>query len=275
MGSTFTLRLPTEVINSEVIEFIDKDVIKNKKIAILNNIIECQDTVLLLKQYLHDFGIESILLLDTYQEDGYDLLFFIPDDEYNEAIVETQKLAIAILKQDTLILAQREHISSLHTPFVPKVIVEVFKKVCSKSVVTQSYTENTMDEEIQFKGHILVAEDNVTNQMLIKLLLTDYGLTFAIANDGVEAVELFKKYKFNMVLMDENMPNQNGIEAMLEIKEYEKKNSLSSIPIIALTANALQSDQEKFKAIGMDGFVAKPIDNKILENELSKYLKII
>ena len=275
IGSIFTLTLPTKVINSEVIEFIDKDIIKNRKIAILNNNIESQDTVLLLKQYLHDFGIESILLLDTYQENGYDLLFFIPDDEYNEMIVENQKLAIALLKEDTIILADREHIHPLHTPFVPKVIVEIFKKVYSQSVAPKSNIEITMIEEIQFNAHLLVVEDNVTNQMLIKLLLTDYGITFAIANDGVEAVELFKKYKFDMVLMDENMPNKNGIEAMLEIKEYEKQNSLSSIPIIALTANALQSDQDKFKAVGMDGFVPKPIDNKILESELKKYLKVI
>lgn len=69
-----------------------------------------------------------------------------------------------------------------------------------------------------------------------------------------------------------NMPNKNGIEAMLDIKAYEKENDLVMTPIIALTANALEVDKQRFKKIGMDGFIAKPIEIKALETELRKYL---
>ena len=101
----------------------------------------------------------------------------------------------------------------------------------------------------------------------------DYEIDFEIANDGVEAVEMYKKAKYDLILMDENMPNLNGLGAMEQIKEYEKENNLEKTPIVALTANALKSDVEKFLAAGMDGFVAKPIDTTLLEAELSKYLK--
>ena len=69
------------------------------------------------------------------------------------------------------------------------------------------------------------------------------------------------------------MPNKNGIEAMIDIKAYEKENSLLSTPIVAFTANALESDRKRFIEAGMDGFLAKPIDNSALEKELAKYLK--
>ena len=101
----------------------------------------------------------------------------------------------------------------------------------------------------------------------------DYDVDFEIANDGVEAVAMFKKGEFDMVLMDENMPNMNGLEAMAQIKAYEKEKNLEVTPIIALTASALDTDREMFLKAGMDGFIAKPIDNKMLEKELAKYLK--
>ena len=103
--------------------------------------------------------------------------------------------------------------------------------------------------------------------------MMDYGIDFTLANDGEEAVEKFKEGNFDMVLMDENMPNMNGIEAMKQIKAYEKEKNLQTTPIIALTASALEADKKMFLSEGMDGFVAKPIENKMLEAELDKYLK--
>ena len=109
--------------------------------------------------------------------------------------------------------------------------------------------------------------------MLVKLILMDYELSFDIANNGLEAVAMYKKGKYDLILMDENMPELNGLGAMEQIKDYEKENNLKKTPIVALTANALKSDVEKFLGAGMDGFVSKPIDTSLLEIELSKYLK--
>lgn len=131
---------------------------------------------------------------------------------------------------------------------------------------SQSSQEDTDDSLI---GHILIVEDNKTNQMLVKILIEDFGLTCDIANDGLEAVAIYQPQKHQVVLMDENMPNMNGIEAMLTIREKYKE---KTTPIIALTANAMQGDRERFLNLGMDGYISKPIDEKQLYETLKEFL---
>ena len=139
-------------------------------------------------------------------------------------------------------------------------------------VVTDSIEIDNEDNQIDAldfsEKKILIAEDNKTNQMLVELILDDMDIEVAIANDGVEALEMFKKDKFDMVLMDINMPNKNGIEAMIDIKDYEQ--SLKT-PIIALTANAVSGDKEKYLDLGFDDYIAKPIENEELVRVLQKY----
>lgn len=121
-------------------------------------------------------------------------------------------------------------------------------------------------------GNILVVEDNKSNQIFIKVVLKKMGLMYDIANDGVEAVDIFKKNKYDVILMDENMPNLNGIEATKQILNIEKKNNLKHTPIIALTANALKGDRERFLKSGMDEYIAKPVNQKNLNKFLYKIL---
>jgi len=123
------------------------------------------------------------------------------------------------------------------------------------------------------EGEILVVEDNKSNQMFMKVILKNMGLKFDIAQDGQEAVNMFNKNKYDAILMDENMPNMNGIEATKQIINIEQSRQLPHTPIVALTANALKGDRERFLAAGMDEYLAKPIDKKKLNKILSKYLK--
>lgn len=120
------------------------------------------------------------------------------------------------------------------------------------------------------RGKLLVAEDNKTNQLLIKLLLEDLGLKCDIANDGQEAFEIYDPDIHHLILMDENMPNLSGIEAMHRIKEKHKDRCG---PIIALTANAMKGDKERFIEEGMDGYLAKPIDEDELYRVLRQFLE--
>jgi len=115
--------------------------------------------------------------------------------------------------------------------------------------------------------HVLVAEDNKTNQMLIELILQDYDLNVTLSDDGIQAEEAFKKEEFDLVLMDINMPHQNGVETMKAIKRYE-----TTTPIVALTANAVSGDKERYLEEGFDGYLTKPIDYKRLQDVLIKYL---
>ena len=146
---------------------------------------------------------------------------------------------------------------------------------CQNQSTKQSIEIQSDEEEQskQYDGNILVAEDNKTNQVLMKLILDDYGLRYTIANDGLEAVNAFKNSSFDIVLMDESMPNMTGSEALLKIREYEAQNNLSNTPVIALTANVLKSERDKFITIGMNDFLAKPLDTIELERVLDKFLK--
>ncbi len=125
------------------------------------------------------------------------------------------------------------------------------------------------DTFTKMDGYVLIVEDNKANQMLMKLLLIDFELEYAIANDGLEAVMAVEKEKFDLILMDENMPNMNGIEATKKIRQLE---SSKEIPIIAVTANALKGDKEKFLEAGMNDYLSKPIDADKLKQILRKYL---
>ena len=124
-----------------------------------------------------------------------------------------------------------------------------------------------------FNGNILVVEDNKANQMFMKVLLKKMNLKFDIVNDGLEALEQFKINKYNIIFMDENMPNMNGIEATKQILEIENIYQLLHTPIIALTANSLKGDRERFLENGMDEYLAKPINKDKLIEMLVKFLK--
>ncbi len=107
---------------------------------------------------------------------------------------------------------------------------------------------------------VLVAEDNPINQKLIRTTLQQFGADVTLASNGEEAFELRKQNEYDMIFMDIQMPVMNGMEATQEILHYEQVNHLNHIPIIALTANALTGDREKYIEAGMDNYIPKPIN---------------
>ncbi|MGI9515476.1 MAG: response regulator, partial [Pirellulaceae bacterium] len=114
---------------------------------------------------------------------------------------------------------------------------------------------------------ILLAEDNRLNQTLAQRMLEKQGHTIAIANNGKEAVEMFLIGSYDLILMDVQMPEMDGIQATRAIREHEKQSG-GRIPIIALTAHAMKGDRERFMDSGMDDYVAKPMR----KNELTKVM---
>ncbi len=122
----------------------------------------------------------------------------------------------------------------------------------------------------RFKGDILVAEDNEANGELIKMMLGRYGLRVELVQNGAEAYERFCDDRYDMVLMDEQMPVMNGTEALHAILEYEE--GKKHTPIISLSANALSGAREAALAQGYDAFLTKPIDIAALEGVLETYL---
>ncbi len=121
-------------------------------------------------------------------------------------------------------------------------------------------------------GHILLVEDNEANSMFVGIVLKKAGLTYENARNGIEAIEKFKVGKFDLILMDENMPELGGIMATKEILAIEKERNVEHTPIIALTANALSGDRSRFLEAGMDGYLSKPITPALLIESIYRFL---
>jgi PAS domain S-box-containing protein len=118
---------------------------------------------------------------------------------------------------------------------------------------------------------ILLVEDNAANQKLAVLLLKKLGVSAQVAGNGREAVEAVKAGSFAVILMDCQMPEMDGFEATKAIRDWEKDKGCR-VPIIAMTANAMQGDREKCIAVGMDDYVSKPINPGQLKETLGKWL---
>jgi signal transduction histidine kinase/ActR/RegA family two-component response regulator len=142
--------------------------------------------------------------------------------------------------------------------------VQVEKKEVEVVEKTQSFDDM----------HVLVAEDNPINQKLIKIVLENFGLNVTLAANGQEAYQARVNGTYNMIFMDIQMPVLGGVESTHRILEYEKENGVEHIPIIALTANALPGDKERYISEGMDDYATKPLDVKILEKLITQYCNI-
>jgi PAS domain S-box-containing protein len=130
-------------------------------------------------------------------------------------------------------------------------------------------TRHSLRENVQSLD-VLLVEDNVINQKLAVKLLEKRGHTVHIANNGLEAVEVLQQRRYDLVLMDLQMPVMGGIEACTVIRRGEAGDE--HVPIIAMTAHTLPRDREQCKAAGMDGFVAKPVRVEQLMAEIERVL---
>jgi len=140
---------------------------------------------------------------------------------------------------------------------------------CNKENIHRNIKESEQNKLFNIKA--LVAEDNPINQKLIKLTLENFGISVTLANNGKEAFELRRTQKFDMIFMDIQMPVMGGIEATQAILDYEKENGIGHIPIVAVTANALKGDKERFLDKGMDQYISKPIKLDEIDKILNQY----
>ncbi len=123
--------------------------------------------------------------------------------------------------------------------------------------------------------NIILAEDNKINQQIVYELLSREGFDVTIANDGVEVIDLLEadEFDYQLILMDIQMPNLNGRDATIKIRETESK--YQNIPIVAMTAHALEIERKKSLQAGMNDFLTKPLEIPKLFNALSKYIDIV
>lgn len=118
---------------------------------------------------------------------------------------------------------------------------------------------------------ILLAEDNQINQELIQDYLEDTEIEICLAENGLQATRLFACERFDVILMDCHMPIMDGFEATQTIRELERRNTLPPIPIVAVTAHAMQHEQDRCFLAGMDDYLSKPFSRADLIGKLKKW----
>ena len=123
------------------------------------------------------------------------------------------------------------------------------------------------------RPRVLVVEDNVVNQQLVLVMLARAGYVAEVAMDGREALALLRAHRFDLVLMDLQMPVMDGLQATRELRQPGSGVLDPAVPVIALTANAFAEDRARSFAAGMNDFLTKPVDPRRLFDTLAKWLR--
>lgn len=163
------------------------------------------------------------------------------------------------LKRSTSVREQK-HFKMIHKPMT---IAKTERMLSSWNLGDnqQVLKEESKPSIVKFSHmHALVAEDNLINQKLMMVILENFGIKVTLAHNGQEAFEYRQKNDYDIIFMDIQMPIMDGMEATEAILKYEAKKGLAHIPIIALTANAINGDREKYMQAGMDAYASKPIN---------------
>jgi len=144
-----------------------------------------------------------------------------------------------------------------------------FKFLSNSNEEVLNHEKENVEKILKEKKNVLVAEDSEVNQIVIKNILSNLNFNVTFANNGEEAVNMARDFKYDIIFMDIQMPLLDGYEASLKIRTFDKK-----IPIVALSAAVLEKDIEKSFQSGMNGHVKKPIEKKELINEIKNYFEM-
>ena len=252
------IRLHQIILNlvSNAVKFTSKG-----KITVSVDLLHEDDDKVILKFAVTDTGI-------GISEEKIGTIF----ENFQQATSETSRLyggtglGLAIVKQliepqnGTIRVNSTIHKGSTFSFTLP------FQKTNSDVELENELTE--IDSEMK-NIKVLVVEDIALNQLLMKTLLDDFGFELDIAENGKIAIEKLQEKDFDIILMDLQMPEMNGFEAT----KYIRNTMHSTIPIIALTADVTTVDVDKCKAVGMNDYIAKPVDETELYNKIIGTLK--
>jgi CheY-like chemotaxis protein/HPt (histidine-containing phosphotransfer) domain-containing protein len=128
------------------------------------------------------------------------------------------------------------------------------------------------DVSVRYRAHVLLAEDNPVNVEVAAEFLTEFGMTFDVAGNGREAVECYRAGRYDLILMDCQMPELDGLSAMRAIRAEEAQAGSRRVPAIAVTANAFESDRVACLEAGMDDYLSKPFTEDDLAAKLARWL---
>lgn len=147
-----------------------------------------------------------------------------------------------------------------------------FKEAGYSAVTTAGRPRSDADTGRRLSGRVLMAEDDMANQMIGRAMLTRSGLSVDVVGNGREALEAVRSQAYDAVLMDIDMPEMNGLEATRRIRALSGEGART--PVIAMTAHAMRGDREKFLAEGLDDYIVKPINRERLIQCLEQWLGV-
>ncbi len=272
VGSHFNFTIQFKASKGQAYKMLPK---KKVKVLLLEK--SRIDEANFLTIYLRSFAMDVIKsnVINERIFDGIDALYVVANQQdlswIRELATYSKKVPVILLVQE------REKLETKATHIVDSIIKT---PLLASHVSTQLHQlfdikiAKNVKQQFKIRKNIsaLIAEDNLINQKLVQILLKDYNINVFSALDGVEAVNMCYKYKYDIILMDIDMPNKNGIQATKEIKVSDNINF--NTPIVALTAMAMDGDKEMLLEAGLDDYISKPLTREKLENILIKYLKI-
>jgi CheY-like chemotaxis protein len=213
-------------------------------------------------------------------EDGIDLAKRIQTD------ARFADIPVVILSSvdDSAVMEKSDDVSVaafLSKPVRPSkvmdVLVQVFNdrapRLLEKKIVEEQPAESAPALPAnEGRTKVLIAEDNMVNRMVLTKYIDDNEFEVIVAENGEQAIDLFKQHAPAIVMMDLSMPVMDGFEATARIRSYETEANLLRTPIVATTAHVLDEDRERCRKAGMDDFLAKPIKKSFVEEVFERWL---
>jgi signal transduction histidine kinase/DNA-binding response OmpR family regulator len=163
----------------------------------------------------------------------------------------------------------------LTKPVRRRELLDIMARVLTPASATAGTDERVnprIEPDQKFSARVLVAEDNLVNQEVVLEYLTSLGCSVSLANNGLEAVELFKSAVFDLIVMDCQMPEMDGLTATRHIRSDETARQLKRTPIVAMTANAFAEDRTACLQSGMDDYMSKPYTEDQLVAMLTRWI---
>ncbi|MDD5053346.1 MAG: response regulator [Sulfuricurvum sp.] len=279
-GSRFSFRVSHQINERGIFEFAD-----TTKAAIYIQGHSLSPQGALLFKYLELFNVHTTVVQDLLNGELYDNnVLFLDIEHIAKSQIDSLKSVysnlqiVPILESDygdkvDLIIDAVASIVTL--PILPsslhKTLAVVWNKM-PKEYISRSSEAQRIPRKENIK--ILVAEDNLINLKLLETILLQEHFSVVAVENGQKAVDAYLKERFDLVLMDIDMPIMDGLTANRLIKEIDKRDFRGFVPVIALTAHALIGDRERIVAAGLDAHLAKPIDKNFLLQTMDRYLKI-
>ena len=296
-GSTFSFTMPVEP-GKEKLEAqppaSPKAALRGRKALIVD---DSEMNVLIMRKQLESWGIEVVSTTDPGQ--AIDVLqsekqkgtpveiafldYMMPDIDGEELVgmirktagFEALKIVLATSGMANRPLSEMQAMgfnARLVKPIRQSDLFDAISELLldEKTPVRDMARPKSADLINSVSGQILVAEDNKVNQIVAVKLLESMGHKVDVAENGLEALEAVQQHDYDLVLMDMQMPEMDGLQATRAIRDLQDE--VSQIPIVALTANAIQGDQETCLEAGMNDYISKPVEKQALFDVLERYL---